>query len=66
MFDLEIICTNEKDKKIESKDNNDLLQNIEANIKLYKVNSNELSLTNIIETFRFLPINRKKSLFLLN
>ena len=66
MFDLEIICTNEKDKKIETKDTNDLLQNIEAYIKLYKVNSNDLSLTNIIETFRFLPINRKKSLFLLN
>ena len=66
MFDLKIITYNEKELKPENKDNNNLLEYIEANIELYKVNSNSLSLTNDVETFRFLPINRTKSLFLLN
>ena len=66
MFDLKIITYNEKELKPENKDNNNLLEYIEANIELYKVNSNSLSLTNEVETFRFLPINRTKSLFLLN
>ena len=67
MFDLKIITSNEKELKNENKDNNNnLLENIEANIELYKVNSNSLSLTNEVETFRFLPINRTKSLFLIN
>ena len=66
MFDLKVIILNEKEQKSESKDNNNLLQYIEANIELYKLNSNSLSLTNKIETFRFLPINRTKSLFLIS
>ena len=65
MFDLKIFTVNEKDLKNHNKDNN-LLEYIEANIELYKLNSNNLSLTNTIETFRFLPINRTKSLFLVN
>ena len=65
MFDLKIFTANEKDLKNHNKDNN-LLEYIEANIELYKLNSNNLSLTNTIETFRFLPINRTKSLFLVN
>lgn len=67
MFDLKVICINEKDHpKLDNKENNNLLEYIQANIELYKVNSNSLSLTNNIETFRFLPINRKKLLFLIN
>ena len=66
MFDLKIITLNEKEPKSESKENNNLLQYIEANIELYKLNSNSLSLTNQIETFRFLPINRTKSIFLIS
>ena len=66
MFDLKIITLNEKEPKSESKENNNLLQYIEANIELYKLNSNSLSPTNQIETFRFLPINRTKSIFLIS
>ena len=63
MFDLKIYTINQKESKFHDKE---LLEYIDANIELYKLNSNNLSLTNNIETFRFLPINRTKSLFLLN
>ena len=60
MFDLKVIC----DKEI--KISNNLLESIQGEVKLFKLNSTSLSLTNTIETFRFLPINRTKSLFLIN
>ena len=66
MFDLKIICSNEKESKSENKDSNNLLEYIQGNIELYRINSNSLSLTNNIETFRFLPINRTKSILLIN
>ena len=62
MFDLKVIC----EKEIENKESNNLYEYIEGRIELYKLISNNLSLTNTIETFRFLPINRTKSLFLIN
>ena len=62
MFDLKVIT----EKKISNKDSNNLYEYIEGRIELYKLNSNNLSLTNTIETFRFLPINRTKSLLLIN
>ena len=60
MFDLKVICQ----KEINDKESNNLFEYIEGKVELFKVNSNNLSLTN--ETFRFLPINRSKSLFLIN
>ena len=67
MFDLQIIYTNQKEENSDKKENNeDLLNYVGGTIELYKVNSNNLSLTNNIETFRFLPINRTKSLLLIN
>ena len=66
MFDLKIICSNKKELKFDNNENNNLLEYIEAEIELYKLNTNSLSLTDNIETFRFLPINRTKSLFLIN
>ena len=60
MFDLKVIC----DKEI--KISNNLLDSIQGEVELFKLNSTSLSLTNTIETFRFLPINRTKSLFLIN
>ena len=62
MFDLKVICQ----KEINDKESNNLFEYIEGKVELFKVNSNNLSLTNTIETFRFLPINRSKSLFLIN
>ena len=66
MFDLKIICSDKKELKFDNNENNNLLEYIEAEIELYKLNTNSLSLTDNIETFRFLPINRTKSLFLIN
>ena len=66
MFDLRIICSNKKEEKSDNNENNNLLEYIEAEIELYKLNSNSLSPTDNIETFRFLPINRTKSIFLIN
>ena len=51
MFDLKIITVN--DKKADEKKENNLLEYIEANIELFKLNSNNLSLTNTIEIFVF-------------
>ena len=62
MFDLKIIC----EKEIKNKDSNNLFEYIDGKVELYKLNSNTLSLTNTIETFRFLPINRTNSLLLIN
>ena len=62
MFDLKIIC----EKEIQNKESDNLYEYIEGRIELYKLISTNLSLTNTIETFRFLPINRTKSLLLLN
>ena len=62
MFDLKIIS----EKEIKNKESNNLYEYIEGRVELYKLNSNNLSLTNTIETFRFLPINRTKYLFLIN
>ena len=62
MFDLKVICQ----KEINDKESNNLFEYIDGKVELFKVNSNNLSLTNTIETFRFLPINRSKSLFLIN
>ena len=62
MFDLKVIC----EKEIENKESNNLYEYIEGRIELYKLISDNLSLTNTIETFRFLPINRTKSLLLIN
>ena len=62
MFDLKVIT----EKEIKNQENNNLYEYIEGRKELYKLNSNNLSLTNTIETFRFLPINRTKSLFLIN
>ena len=52
MFDLKVIC----EKEIENKESNNLYEYIEGRIELYKLISDNLSLTNTIETFRFLPI----------
>ena len=62
MFDLKVIS----EKEIKNKESNNLYEYIEGRVELYKLNSNNLSLTNNIETFRFLPINRTKYLFLIN
>ena len=62
MFDLKIIS----EKEIKNKDTNNLYEYIEGKIELYKLYSKNISLTNTIETFRFLPINRTKSLLLIN
>ena len=62
MFDLKVIC----EKEIENKESNNLYEFIDGRIELYKLISDNLSLTNTIETFRFLPINRTKSLLLIN
>ena len=62
MFDLKVIS----EKEIKNKESNNLYEYIDGRVELYKLNSNNLSLTNTIETFRFLPINRTKSLFLIN
>ena len=62
MFDLKVIS----EKEIKNKESNNLYEYIEGRVELYKLNSNNLSLTNTIETFRFLPINRTKYLFLIN
>jgi hypothetical protein len=62
MFDLKVIS----EKEIKNKDSNNLYEYIDGRIELYKLNSNNLSLTNTIETFRFLPINRTNSLLLIN
>ena len=62
MFDLKVIT----EKEIKNKESNNLYEYIEGTVELYKLNSNNLSLTNTIETFRFLPINRTKYLFLIN
>ena len=62
MFDLKVIT----EKEIKNKESNNLYEYIEGRVELYKLNSNNLSLTNNIETFRFLPINRTKYLFLIN
>ena len=51
MFDLKIITVN--DKKADEKKENNLLEYIEAIIELFKLNSNNLSLTNTIEIFVF-------------
>ena len=60
MFDLKVIS----DKEI--KNSNNLLEYIEGKVELYKLNSKSLSIANTIETFRFLPINRTKFLYLIN
>ena len=62
MFDLKVIS----EKEIKNNESNNLYEYIEGRVELYKLNSNNLSLTNTIETFRFLPINRTKYLFLIN
>ena len=62
MFDLKVIS----EKEIKNKESNNLYEQIEGTVELYKLNSNNLYLTNTIETFRFLPINRTKYLFLIN
>ena len=51
MFDLKVIS----EKEIKNKESNNLYEYIERTVELYKLNSNNLSLTNTIETFRFLP-----------
>jgi hypothetical protein len=51
MFDLKVICQ----KEINDKESNNLFEYIEGKVELFKVNSNNLSLTNTLETFRFLP-----------
>ena len=53
MFDLKVIS----EKEIKNKESNNLYEYIDGRVELYKLNSNNLSLTNTIETFRFLPIN---------
>lgn len=66
MFDLEIITQDtESNLSKKNENNNNLIEQITAKYRLYHINSNNLSLTNTIETFRFLPINRTNSLFLI-
>ena len=49
MFDLKVIS----EKEIKNKESNNLYEYIDGRVELYKLNSNNLSLTNTIETFRF-------------
>ena len=62
MFDLKVIT----EKEIKNKESNNLYEYIEGRVELYKLNSNNLSLTNTIETFRFFSFIRTKYLFLIN
>ena len=57
MFQINIITNSQKNLETIEK-NNIFYDNIDGEVKLYRIPSENISLTDKFETFRFLPISR--------
>ena len=64
MFQLSIITKSQKNLESIEK-NNIFYDNIEGEVKLFRIPSENISLTDKFETFRFLPISRTNLIFII-
>ena len=64
MFQLSIITKSQKNLESIEK-NNIFYDNIEGEVKLFRIPSENISLTDKFETFRFLPISRTNLIFVI-
>ena len=64
MFQINIITNSQKNLETIEK-NNIFYDNIDGEVKLYRIPSENISLTDKFETFRFLPISRTNLIFII-